>query len=134
MTGGIRELLEEREAATLHPAATLARNSAGRAEPVLSVFPTPGEVDVVVASELMECGRAVQRGESLAPCSFRDAAVALNGFHGFHVPGASGSDRVCVNTDAAAARVRPATTTDRPKVREAPRVIMAEDCIRVRAA
>ncbi len=33
MTGGIRELLEEREAATLHPAATLARNSAGRAEP-----------------------------------------------------------------------------------------------------
>ncbi|OLM02034.1 Indolepyruvate oxidoreductase subunit IorB II [Pseudonocardia sp. Ae406_Ps2] len=37
-------------------------DGAGRAEPVLSVFPTPGEVDVVVASELMECGRAVQRG------------------------------------------------------------------------
>ncbi|MEU7767282.1 indolepyruvate oxidoreductase subunit beta family protein [Nocardia sp. NPDC049190] len=33
-----------------------------RAEPVLSVFPTPGEVDVVIASELMEAGRAVQRG------------------------------------------------------------------------
>ncbi len=33
-----------------------------RAEPVLSLFPTPGEVDVVIASELMEAGRAVQRG------------------------------------------------------------------------
>ncbi|MFV2038831.1 MAG: indolepyruvate oxidoreductase subunit beta family protein [Acidimicrobiales bacterium] len=31
-------------------------------EPVLSLFPTPGEVDIVVASELMEAGRAVQRG------------------------------------------------------------------------
>ncbi|MGW1681882.1 indolepyruvate oxidoreductase subunit beta family protein [Saccharopolyspora sp. NPDC002376] len=37
-------------------------DGAGRLEPVLSVFPSPGEVDVVVASELMECGRAVQRG------------------------------------------------------------------------
>lgn len=34
----------------------------GRPTPVLSVFPTPGEVDVVIASELMEAGRAVQRG------------------------------------------------------------------------
>ena len=33
-----------------------------RSQPVLSVFPTPGEVDVLIASELMECGRAVQRG------------------------------------------------------------------------
>ncbi|AHK30965.1 MULTISPECIES: indolepyruvate oxidoreductase subunit beta family protein [Rhodococcus] len=33
-----------------------------RIEPVLSVFPSPGEVDVLIASELMECGRAVQRG------------------------------------------------------------------------
>lgn len=36
----------------------------GRPEPILSVFPTPGEVDIVIASELMECGRAVQRGFS----------------------------------------------------------------------
>lgn len=36
----------------------------GRPEPVLSLFPTPGEVDIVIASELMECGRAVQRGFS----------------------------------------------------------------------
>lgn len=34
----------------------------GRPAPVLSLFPTPGEVDVVITSELMECGRAVQRG------------------------------------------------------------------------
>ncbi len=33
-----------------------------RSEPVLSLFPTPGEVDVVIASELMEAGRAIQRG------------------------------------------------------------------------
>jgi indolepyruvate ferredoxin oxidoreductase beta subunit len=33
-----------------------------RSEPVMSIFPTPGEVDIVIASELMECGRAIQRG------------------------------------------------------------------------
>lgn len=31
-------------------------------EPVLALMPVPGEVDIVVASELMEAGRAVQRG------------------------------------------------------------------------
>ena len=31
-------------------------------EPVLALMPMPGEVDVVVASELMEAGRAIQRG------------------------------------------------------------------------
>ncbi|GLY70408.1 indolepyruvate oxidoreductase subunit beta family protein [Amycolatopsis taiwanensis] len=34
----------------------------GRGKPVLSVFPTPGEVDIVIASELMEAGRAIERG------------------------------------------------------------------------
>jgi indolepyruvate ferredoxin oxidoreductase beta subunit len=34
---------------------------AGR-QPVLALMPVPGEVDLVVASELMEAGRAVQRG------------------------------------------------------------------------
>ncbi|HEY1776390.1 MAG TPA: indolepyruvate oxidoreductase subunit beta family protein [Solirubrobacteraceae bacterium] len=37
-------------------------NGRVRSEPVLSVFPTPGEVDIVIASELMESGRAIQRG------------------------------------------------------------------------
>ena len=31
-------------------------------EPVLALMPVPGEVDVVLASELMEAGRAIQRG------------------------------------------------------------------------
>ncbi len=35
--------------------------AAGR-EPVLALMPVPGDVDVVLASELMEAGRAVQRG------------------------------------------------------------------------
>jgi indolepyruvate ferredoxin oxidoreductase, beta subunit len=37
-------------------------NGRVRAEPIMSIFPTPGEVDVVITSELMECGRAIQRG------------------------------------------------------------------------
>lgn len=32
------------------------------AQPVLGLSPVPGEVDIVVASELMEAGRAIQRG------------------------------------------------------------------------
>ena len=32
------------------------------AEPVLALIPTPGDVDVLLASELMEAGRALQRG------------------------------------------------------------------------
>ncbi len=43
----------------IFPEAAVAK--AGR-PPVLSLMPVPGEVDVVIASELMEAGRAVQRG------------------------------------------------------------------------
>jgi indolepyruvate ferredoxin oxidoreductase beta subunit len=35
---------------------------AAHKEPVLALMPVPGELDVVIASELMEAGRAVQRG------------------------------------------------------------------------
>ena len=38
-----------------------AARAAGK-EPVLALMPVPGEVDIVIASELMEAGRAVQRG------------------------------------------------------------------------
>lgn len=31
-------------------------------KPVLSLMPVPGHVDIVIASELMEAGRAIQRG------------------------------------------------------------------------
>jgi indolepyruvate ferredoxin oxidoreductase, beta subunit len=52
------------------PPAASAENGDARPKvrdtPVMSIFPTPGEVDVVIASELMESGRAVQRGFSTA--------------------------------------------------------------------
>ncbi|MEJ8822300.1 indolepyruvate oxidoreductase subunit beta family protein [Variovorax humicola] len=39
-----------------------ARANADGGRPVLALMPLPGDVDVVLASELMEAGRAVQRG------------------------------------------------------------------------
>ncbi len=38
------------------------QSSDNNLEPILSTMPTPGEVDIVLASELMEAGRAVLRG------------------------------------------------------------------------
>lgn len=46
----------------LYPRTDTAAASSARNEPILSLFPTPGQVDVVIASELMEAGRALQRG------------------------------------------------------------------------
>ena len=43
----------------LYPRALAERDGA---DPVLALMPLPGDVDVVLASELMEAGRAVQRG------------------------------------------------------------------------
>lgn len=45
----------------MYPPAVDAAASA-RSEPILSTMPSPGELDVLIASELMEAGRAVQRG------------------------------------------------------------------------
>ena len=39
----------------------VAEASSGQ-EPVLALMPAPGDVDLVIASELMEAGRAIQRG------------------------------------------------------------------------
>ncbi|OIQ81070.1 putative indolepyruvate oxidoreductase subunit B [mine drainage metagenome] len=50
----------QRTGATIYYLEMLPRVSAQ--QPILSTMPTPGEVDIVVASELMEAGRAVQRG------------------------------------------------------------------------
>jgi indolepyruvate ferredoxin oxidoreductase beta subunit len=36
------------------------RAEAGRPEPVFSLYPTPGDVDVIIASELLEAGRAIE--------------------------------------------------------------------------
>ena len=40
----------------------LIRPQQRNARPVLSLMPVPGDVDVVIAAELMEAGRAIQRG------------------------------------------------------------------------
>jgi indolepyruvate ferredoxin oxidoreductase beta subunit len=50
----------QRTGATIYYLEMLPRISAQ--SPILSTMPTPGEVDIVVASELMEAGRSIQRG------------------------------------------------------------------------
>lgn len=52
----------QRTGATVYYVELFPRANDQIGEPVLSTMPTPGEVDIVVASELMEAGRAVQRG------------------------------------------------------------------------
>lgn len=55
---------------------------AGGAAPVLALMPTPGDVDLVVAAEWMEAGRAIQRGlvspdrTTLIASTHRSLAVA----------------------------------------------------------
>jgi len=39
-----------------------AHGQARGAQPVFALMPVPGEVDIVIAAELMEAGRAIQRG------------------------------------------------------------------------
>ena len=61
--------------------------AAGR-DPALAMMPTPGDVDLVVAAELMEGGRAIQRGlvtpdrTTLISSSHRSYAVAEKAAHG----------------------------------------------------
>ena len=50
----------QRTGATIYYAEMI-RPRPGR-QPVLSLLPVPGDVDVVIAAELMEAGRAIQRG------------------------------------------------------------------------
>ncbi len=58
-----------------------AAEEAGRA-PVMALMPTPGDVDIVIASELVEAGRAIQRGlvtpgrTTLIASSHRDYAIS----------------------------------------------------------
>jgi indolepyruvate ferredoxin oxidoreductase beta subunit len=54
----------QRTGATIYYVELYPQDAAERdgAEPVLALMPLPGDVDVVLASELMECGRAVERG------------------------------------------------------------------------
>jgi indolepyruvate ferredoxin oxidoreductase beta subunit len=54
----------QRTGATIYYVELFPRGGAGanRGQPVLALMPFPGDVDIVVASELMEAARAVQRG------------------------------------------------------------------------
>jgi indolepyruvate ferredoxin oxidoreductase beta subunit len=51
----------QRTGATIYYVEILAAEGSGR-KPVLSLMPAPGEVDIVIGAELMEAGRAMQRG------------------------------------------------------------------------
>ena len=54
----------QRTGATIYYVELMARAHAEQrgAQPVFALMPVPGEVDIVIAAELMEAGRAVQRG------------------------------------------------------------------------
>lgn len=54
----------QRTGATIYYVELFPKSGAGanRGAPVLALMPTPGDVDIVIASELMEAARAVQRG------------------------------------------------------------------------
>lgn len=52
----------QRTGATIYYVELFPAASAQGRQPVLALMPLPGDVDVVLASELMEAGRAVQRG------------------------------------------------------------------------
>ena len=52
----------QRTGATIYYVEMFPELAGAPGEPVLGMMPTPGEVDIVLASELMEAGRAVQRG------------------------------------------------------------------------
>jgi indolepyruvate ferredoxin oxidoreductase beta subunit len=51
----------QRTGATIYYVETIAPDGSGR-HPILSLMPVPGEVDIVIGAELMEAGRAIQRG------------------------------------------------------------------------
>ena len=51
----------QRTGATIYYVETMKSDGSGR-RPVLSLMPVPGEVDIVIGAELMEAGRAMQRG------------------------------------------------------------------------
>lgn len=82
------------------------RDALGGREPVLALTPTPGEVDIVAASELVEAGRAIQSGyvtpsrSLLIASTHRDYAVAEKSAMG---DGRYDSQRIL---DAAAASAR----------------------------
>src|SRR6267154_1955890 len=51
----------QRTGATIYYVEILAADGTGR-RPILSLMPAPGEIDIAIGAELMEAGRAIQRG------------------------------------------------------------------------
>jgi indolepyruvate ferredoxin oxidoreductase beta subunit len=52
----------QRTGATIYYLELFPRSAVAAASPVLSMFPAPGDVDLVICSEIIEAGRMVQRG------------------------------------------------------------------------
>src|SRR5947209_6140834 len=52
----------QRTGATIYYLELFPQAAASQGDPVLGLIPVPGDVDIVIASELMEAGRAVERG------------------------------------------------------------------------
>ncbi len=52
----------QRTGATIYYIELIPRNEQTAAEPVLSLFPSPGDIDIAICSEIAEAGRMLQRG------------------------------------------------------------------------
>ncbi|MFK7730330.1 MAG: indolepyruvate oxidoreductase subunit beta family protein [Pseudomonadales bacterium] len=52
----------QRTGATIYYIELIPRDDASAADPVLSLFPSPGDIDIAICSEIAEAGRMLQRG------------------------------------------------------------------------
>jgi len=96
----------QRTGATIYYVEIMAADGSGR-RPVLSLMPAPGEIDIAIGAELMEAGRAIQRGlvspdrTTLIASSHRAYAVSEKS-----VPGDGAGDPAEVYAAARAAAKR----------------------------
>jgi indolepyruvate ferredoxin oxidoreductase beta subunit len=92
---------------------------AAGAAPVLSLIPTPGDVDVLIASELMEAGRAVQRAlvtqdrTTLIASTHRVYAIAEKSAMGDGVADSVALEAACVEAAKAFIRFDMAAASER---------------------
>src|SRR5258706_3938498 len=97
----------QRTGATIYYVELFPQAAGDDRQPVLALMPLPGDVDVVLASELMEAGRAVQRGlvtperTTLIASTHRVYSIAEKSAMG---DGRVDSDELVRHADAAAKR------------------------------
>ena len=97
----------QRTGATIYYIELISREAGAGREPVLSLMPTPGKVDIVIGAELMEAGRAILRGlvspdrTLLITSSHRALAVVEKSAPG---DGLADADQVYAAANAAAKR------------------------------